>query len=103
MIMIISMAGQNAITNRTVEMNLNYPTRSKLRELILKINPEADIYFFPTDAHVKNDLGLNSIEIMELIASIEDVFDVEVDDRAVRFLQQVDQIINMLEVNIPRR
>jgi len=91
----MSMMAQNANTSQKSEKCLSY--RTKLRELILRIKPEADIDDFPPDAHVKNDLGLNSIEIMELIESIEGVFGVEVDDRSVRYLQQVDQIIGMLD------
>ena len=90
----MSMEAQNVNTSRTSEKISSL--RIKLRELILKIKPEADIDDFPPDAHVKNDLGLNSIEIMELIESIEGEFEVEVDDRSVRYLQQVDQIIGML-------
>ena len=91
----MSMAAQNE--NISQESEKSAYLRTKLRELILKIKPEADINDFPPDAHVKNDLGLNSIEIMELIESIEEVFEVEVDDRSVRYLQQVDQIIGMLD------
>ena len=90
----MSVAMQNADTSQESERDFSH--RAKLRELILRIKPEADINDFPPDAHVKNDLGLNSIEIMELIESIEGVFEVEVDDRSVRYLQQVDQIIGML-------
>ena len=72
----------------------------KLRNLIIGFNSGIDLNQFPQDAHIKNDVGLDSVEIMELIGTIEDEFDIEIPERKVRDLQLIDQIVRFIEDRI---
>jgi acyl carrier protein len=46
---------------------------------------------------IKNDIGLNSLQIIELIGEIEDLYDIEIPDRKLRELQTVNQVVDFLE------
>jgi len=74
-----------------------YMIYERLRTLIINFNSEIDLDEFPQKAHIKNDVGLNSVEIMELIGAIEDEFDIEIPERKVRDLQHIGQIVKFIE------
>ena len=44
-----------------------------------------------------NDVGLDSIQLMELIGAIEDEYDIEVPERKVRDLQHIDEIVAFID------
>ena len=71
----------------------------KLRQIIMNIDAGIDLDRFPKDAHIKNDVGLNSLQLMDLVGAIEDFFDIDIPERKVRDLQQVNQIVAYLDSN----
>ena len=79
------------------ERSLTFMIYTKLEEIIKQFNEEVDLKNLPANAHIKNDVGLDSIEIMELIGVIEDEFDLEIPERAIRELQCIDQIVGYIE------
>lgn len=43
------------------------------------------------------DLGLNSLKIIELACAVEDEFDIEIPDRAIKNLKTIDDVIRLIE------
>ncbi len=69
---------------------------TKLREVICEfvdIAPE-DISF---DTNIRNDLGMNSLELVNMAVAIEDEFGVEIPDRAVSGLETARDAINIIK------
>lgn len=48
------------------------------------------------DANVVDDLGADSLDIVEIIMGIEDEFDIEVDDEDVENLKTVRQLVECI-------
>ena len=68
----------------------------KLKELLveeLQID-EADITL---DAKLATDLGVNSIELADLVMLCEEKFDIEIDDENLHKLVTVGDVVNYLE------
>ena len=55
-----------------------------------KITPDSDIV---------NDLGLDSLDVVELVMAIEDEFDLVADDDAVATLKTVGDVVKYIEEN----
>lgn len=51
------------------------------------------------DTLLKNDLGLSSFDLAQLACSVEDEFDIEIPDRAIRELKTVGDVISFIEKN----
>ena len=73
---------------------MNY---EKLRQIILTIDAEIDLDKYPKNAHIKYDVGLDSLQLLELVGIIEDEFDIDVPERKVRDLQYIDQIVAFID------
>ena len=68
----------------------------KLKELLvdeLQID-EADITL---DAELSGDLGINSIDLADLVLLCEEKFDVEIDDESLHKLVTVGDVVSYLE------
>lgn len=48
---------------------------------------------------LRTDLGLNSYELVELVCKVEDAFDVEIPDRAIRNLKTVQHVLDFIAAN----
>lgn len=48
---------------------------------------------------LKNDLGLNSLELAELACAVEDEFDVEIPNKAIHTIVTVGDVIKFIEEN----
>ena len=55
---------------------------------------EADITM---DAELSNDLGINSIELADLVMQCEDTFGIQIDDDDIRNFTTVGDVVNYLE------
>ena len=49
------------------------------------------------DAELANDLGINSLELADLVFRCEDEFDIEIDDKATSKFETVGDVVNYLE------
>lgn len=49
------------------------------------------------DAELSNDLGINSIELADLVMSCEDKFEIEINDEDIRQFVTVADVVNYLE------
>ena len=52
------------------------------------------------DSALVDDLGLSSLEVINIVADFEDEFDIEVPDRIIPTLRTVGDIVNYLEENV---
>lgn len=43
------------------------------------------------------DLGLNSLRIIELASALEDAFDIEIPDRAIKSMNTIGDVIRLIE------
>lgn len=49
------------------------------------------------DTNLKNDLGLNSLDLAQLANAVEDEFDIEIPDRAIKDFKTVGDVIDFIE------
>ena len=49
------------------------------------------------ETNLKNDLGLNSFDLAQLVCSVEDEFDVEIPNRVIKDFKTVGDVINFIE------
>lgn len=68
----------------------------KLQEIIAD-QLELDIDNISLDSHILDDLGADSLDVVDLIMSIEDEFDVEVPDEALEDIRTVEDMVKYLE------
>lgn len=68
----------------------------KMREVICRyvaIEPEK----LTEDTNIRSDLGLNSLELINIAVAIEDEFDVEIPDREVANLETLGDAIKIIQ------
>ena len=71
----------------------------KLQEIIAdQLELDADI--IALDSHILDDLGADSLDVVDLIMSIEDEFGVEVPDEALEEIRTVEDMVKYLEDRI---
>ena len=70
----------------------------KLKEILIEATGNA--YIEVTEASVlTKDLGINSYDLVELVCSVEDEFDVEIPDKALRRFVTVGDLISYIQEN----
>jgi len=68
----------------------------KMREIICEfvdIDPES----ITLETNIRSDLGLNSLELVNLAVEIEEEFEVEIPDREAMGLETVADVIRIIE------
>ena len=70
-----------------------FETLKKLLVDELQIDPKA----ITADAELSSDLGINSIELANLIMICEEKFDIEINDEDIRKFTTVADVVNYLE------
>jgi acyl carrier protein len=71
----------------------------QLKEIILKQNKTIDPESITRATLIRKDLGLNSIELAEIVLDLEDKFGTEIDDKAISKLTTIGEIADYLEKN----
>lgn len=69
---------------------------NKLTALIQEHTGKADL-FITRDTTLLSDLGMNSFELVELVCVVEDEFEVEIPDRAIKDFKTVGDVIDFIE------
>ena len=70
----------------------------KLKDIIAEqLSVEADEV--KMDSNIQDDLGADSLDVVELITTIEDEFDISIPDEAVEEIKTVGDIVNYVEKN----
>ncbi|MBP3799782.1 MAG: acyl carrier protein [Bacilli bacterium] len=54
------------------------------------------------DSALVDDLGLSSLEVINIVAAFEDEFDIEIPDRIIPTLRTVGDIVKYLEENVDK-
>ena len=72
-----------------------YDETLKVTTEVLKKHVDADRAIRPTD-HIQNDLGLDSLGVMELVADIEDRFEITIPNDVLGDLATVDDVAKAL-------
>ena len=67
----------------------------KLQELIDELGVEESL--ITLDAELTNDLGINSIELADLVMICEDKFDIEISDENIGQFVTIRDVVNYLE------
>lgn len=70
----------------------------KLKEIFIESTGITDIEI-TLETNLKNDLGLNSFDLAQLVCTIEDEFDIEISDDAIRNIKTVDDVIKYIKNN----
>ena len=52
---------------------------------------------FDTNADLYTDLGLKSVSTLDLLVSLEEEFDVQIDDEAFRHIRTAEQMVQLIE------
>ena len=69
---------------------------SKIKEIISEqLNQDADS--IETSAHFVNDLGADSLDVVELVMAFEEAFDLEIPDEDAEKIQTVQEAINYIQ------
>ena len=68
----------------------------KLRELLCE-QLEIDEDKITMDTHIVDDLGADSLDVVELLMSLEDEYDITITDDAVRELFTVREVVEFVE------
>ena len=68
----------------------------KLTEILRENTGEEDITI-TEDTVLITDLGLNSLDLVSLACSVEDEFDIEIPDRAIKDIKTVRDVIALIE------
>ena len=53
----------------------------------------------PADSSIVEDLGADSLDIVDLVMSLEDEFDTEIPDEAIEGIKTVGDIVHYIEEN----
>lgn len=70
----------------------------KLKDIIAEqLSVEADEVNL--DSNIQDDLGADSLDVVDLITTIEDEFDISIPDEAVEEIKTVGDIVNYIEKN----
>ena len=70
----------------------------KLKELLVReLQVKEDI--ITMDAELASDLGINSIELADLVMICEEQFDLVIEDEDLRKFITVEDVVNYLEAN----
>ena len=70
----------------------------KLKDIIAEqLSVDADEVTM--DSNIQDDLGADSLDVVDLITSIEDEFDLSIPDEAVEEIKTVGDIANYIEKN----
>lgn len=68
----------------------------KLQKIIAE-QLEIDIEDITPDSDVIDDLGADSLDIVDLVMSVEDEFEIEVPDEAIEGMRTVDDLVKYIE------
>ena len=70
----------------------------KVKEIIVdQLDVEADKV--TTGASIQDDLGADSLDVVDLVMSLEEEFDIEIPDEAVEGIKTVGDIVKYIEDN----
>ena len=75
---------------------MNNEIFEKVKEIIVE-NLKVSASEITPDSELVNDLGINSLELADLVFSCEDTFEIEIDDKALGTFKTVADVVSYLE------
>ena len=72
------------------------PTQLKIRELLAN-QLEIDAETIGHDTLIVEDLGADSLDVMEIMMAMEDEFSISIPDEAIQELKTVDDAVEFIE------
>ncbi len=70
---------------------------TKVKKVIAEKIPNIDIEDIVSEASLIDDLGADSLTIVELVMSMEEMFEIEIDDDDAEKLVTVQDVINFIK------
>lgn len=70
----------------------------RLKKILSDNTGISDVEISP-ETNLKNDLGLNSFDLAELACAMEEEFDIEIPDRAIKDIKTVSDVMEMIKSN----
>ncbi len=70
----------------------------KVKEIIVE-QLDVDADKVTTGANIQDDLGADSLDVVDLVMSLEEEFDIEIPDEAVENIKTVGDIVKYIEDN----
>ncbi len=70
----------------------------KVKEIIVE-QLDVDADKVTTNANIQDDLGADSLDVVDLVMSLEEEFDIEIPDEAVESIKTVGDIVKYIEDN----
>ncbi len=70
---------------------------TKVKKVIAEKIPDIDVEDVVPEASLIDDLGADSLTIVELIMSMEEIFEIEIDDEAAENLVTVQNVIDFIK------
>ena len=67
---------------------------------ILSEQLDADIESITMDTDIQDDLGADSLDVVEMLMSIEDEFEIEIPDEKIETLKTVGQVVEYIQANM---
>ena len=67
---------------------------------ILSEQLDADIDSITLDTDIQDDLGADSLDVVEMLMSIEDEFEIEIPDEKIESLKTVGQVVEYIQENM---
>ena len=67
---------------------------------IIKGFTETPVNEIKPESQLISDLGLNSLNIVEIVSAFEDAFDIEISDRSIKGLRTIGDVADLLEKNV---
>lgn len=71
----------------------------KLRSILAE-QLDADIDSITLETDIQDDLGADSLDVVEMLMSIEDEFEIEIPDEKIESLKTVGQVVAYIEENM---
>lgn len=71
----------------------------KVKEIICKNFSVKEKNVTP-EAALSKDLGINSLQLADLILALEEEFDIEIEDKAIKKMIKVSDVVAYLEANV---
>lgn len=68
-----------------------------IKNLLVKFSEEKDASKIKKDSRIKDELGLDSLDGLELISALEDIFQIDIPDRNFDLSLKVEDIINLVQ------
>ena len=71
---------------------------NRIEKIFSEVTGKKDISFTPK-TRLDNSLGISSLGLIQLICAIEDEFDIEIPNSAIKKFKTVGDVVNFIEKN----